>query len=186
MIAAAAIVAAAVGVGAFVLLGGDDGGDAAPEETAPVVQTVGQPTDDGDTQRGHPSGHGGRRHRRPAVGRECTAQTGRCAFITDIARDGDNVVVHYETVGYEPHQNAGPDSHHVHFYFDTVPVSQAGIPADSHNWVAWGLEDGGGDYVYTFPASDIPAGASQLCASVANVNHGLDDFNFQCVRLPSA
>ncbi len=168
------------------LLGGDDGGDAAPEGTAPVVQTVGQPTDDGDTSEAIPPATAAGATAAQPSGRECTAQTGRCAFITDIARDGDNVVVHYETVGYEPHQNAGPDSHHVHFYFDTVPVSQAGIPADSHNWVAWGLEEGGGDYVYTFPASDIPAGASQLCASVANVNHGLDDFNFQCVRLPSA
>ena len=151
-----------------------------------MVQTVGQPADDGDTSEAIPPATAAGATAAQPSGRECTAQTGRCAFITDIARDGDNVVVHYATVGYEPHQNAGPDSHHVHFYFDTVPVSQAGIPADSHNWVAWGLEDGGGDYVYTFPASDIPAGASQLCASVANVNHGLDDFNFQCVRLPSA
>jgi hypothetical protein len=173
LIAGSAIVAAAVGVGAFVLLGGDDGGDAAPDVTGQVVQTAGQPSDGGGSA-AQPSG------------RECTAPTGRCVFITDIARDGDNMVVHYETVGYEPHQNAGADSHHVHFYFDTVPVTQAGMPADSGNWVAWGLEEGGGEYVYTFPVTDIPAGASQLRASVANVDHALEDLNFDGVRLPSA
>jgi hypothetical protein len=186
VIAGAAIVAAAVGVGAFVLLGGDDGGDAAPDVTDPVVQTVGQPTDEGDTSEAlPPATAAGATAAQPSV-RECSAPTGRCVFIADIARDGADVVVRYETVGYEPHQDAGADSHHVHFYFDTVPVTQAGIPADPANWVAWGLEEGGGEYVYTFPASDIPAEASQLCASVANVDHGLDDLNFQCVRLPSA
>jgi actin-like ATPase involved in cell morphogenesis len=182
VIAAAAIVAAAVGVGAFVLLGGDDGGDAAPEQTGAVVPTVGG----GDTSATiAPDTAAGATAAQPPA-RECTAPTGRCVFITDITRDGDDVVVHYETVGYEPHQNDGPDSHHVHFYFDTVPPAQAGMPADPGNWVAWGLEEGGGDYVYTFTESDIPEGASQLCASVANVNHELDDPNFQCVRLPSA
>ena len=36
-IAATAIAAAAVGIGAFVLLGGDDGGDAAPDVTEGVT-----------------------------------------------------------------------------------------------------------------------------------------------------
>jgi molecular chaperone DnaK len=186
LIAGAAIVAAAVGVGAFVLLGGDDGGDAAPDVSDPVVQTIGEATDDGDTSEAIPPETAAGATAAQPSGRECTAATGRCVFITDIDRDGDDVVVHYETVGYEPHQDAGPDSHHVHFFFNTVGVAQAGIPADSNNWVAWGLEEGDGEFVYTFPASDVPEGASQLCASVANVNHGLDDQVFQCFRLPSA
>jgi actin-like ATPase involved in cell morphogenesis len=184
VIAVAAVVAAAVGVGAFALLGGDDGGDAAPEGSDPVAQTVEQVSDDTaevvtpDTAAGDTAA--------PPSERECNAPSGRCAFIDDISRDGDTMVVRYDTVGYEPHQNAGPDSRHVHFYFDTVPPAQAGVPADPSNWVAWGLEEGGGDYVYSFPVSDIPPEASQLCASVANVDHALDGVNFQCVRLPSS
>jgi hypothetical protein len=169
-----------------VLLGGDDGGDAAPDATEDVVQTAGGPT--GDTE--------GDEEVTPVTaasqtvgqqsGRDCSAATGRCVFITDVALDGETVVARYETVGYEPHQNAGPDSHHVHFYFDTVPVTQAGVPADPQNWVAWGLEEGSGEFVYTFPTSNIPAEATQLCASVANVEHGLDGLEFQCVPLPRA
>jgi hypothetical protein len=52
--------------------------------------------------------------------------------------------------------------------------------------VAWGLEEGSGEFVYTFPTSNIPAEATQLCASVANVEHGLDGLEFQCVPLPRA
>jgi actin-like ATPase involved in cell morphogenesis len=185
LIAGSAIVAAAVGVGAFVLLGGDDGGDAAPDVTGQVVQTIGQPIDDGDSNEAIPPATAPSATTAEPSGRDCTAQTGRCVFITDIGRDGDNMVVQYETVGYQPHQNAGPDSRHVHFYFDTVPPTQAGVPADPSNWVAWGLEEGGGELVYTFPVADIPEEASQLCASVAKVDHALDDLNFQCVRLPS-
>jgi hypothetical protein len=209
VIAGGVIVAAAIGVGALLLLGGDDGGGAADatDPADPAAQTIDESTqetgggpivvDNGD------GGDGGdvdaptttaaaveatdpetTAPRTTDAGRPCTSATGRCVFITDIALDGDNVVARYETTGYEAHQNAGPESRHVHFYFDTVPVTQAGIPADSANWVAWGLEEGGGEPVYTFPVSDIPAGATQLCASVANVNHGLDDLNFQCVPLP--
>ncbi|MGH9135897.1 MAG: Hsp70 family protein [Acidimicrobiales bacterium] len=158
MVAAGVIFAAAIGIGAFALAN-RDGGATGPEGTEPET---------GETS---------------ATGRDCTAASGRCAFITNVALDGDTVVVRYETVGYEPHLDAGPDSKHVHFYFDTVPVTEAGIPANGP-WVAWGLGKANGEYVYSFRAADIPAGAGRLCASVANVNHGLDDHEQDCVALP--
>jgi hypothetical protein len=103
-------------------------------------------------------------------------------FIDEITREGDVFVTRYSTVGYVPDMQGGSDSRHVHFYFDTLPVDQAGIPAPP-NWVAYDTDEDG-NLIYRFEASTVPSGATKLCASVANVNHGLDDHLQHCVALP--
>jgi hypothetical protein len=188
---AAAILLVAIGVGAILLLGGGDDPETSPSSTtpaansAPVVNTVEQVNSVSNTEAEQatdaPDETNAVVTTAPSIHR-CTAETGRCVFIDNISRENDAFVVRYTTSGYEPELDAGPQSHHVHFYFNTVPVDQAGIPAPP-NWVAYDTDENG-ELIYRFPVASVPGGATQLCASVANVNHGLDDHLQDCVPLP--
>ncbi len=113
----------------------------------------------------------------------CTSVHRRCVFIDSIEPEGDMIVVRYTTTGYEPELDPPDSNKHVHFYFDTVPVDQAGIYAATTNWIAYDTDDNG-EKIYRFAAATIPDGATKLCASVANINHGLDDLVQDCEALP--
>ena len=184
MIAAIIVLAAVVG-GAFILLGGDDDQGGSPDDTtalsnaADVDDTDATQNTDSD-QVNNPPPPTAAATTQPV--RRCTAATGRCVFITGMTRNSNEIVVTYETVGYEPDIDGGPESRHIHFYFNTVPVDQAGLPATGP-WVVYDVDDNG-EYVYRFPDSEIPDGATELCASAANVNHGLDDHLQDCATLP--
>ena len=180
---AAAILLVAIGIGAFLLLrgGGDEETDppdtaAAQSNSVPVVDDGGQP----DTEA--PEETEASDSTEPVQIHRCTAATGRCVFLDEITREGDTFIARYTTVGYDPKLQGGPESRHVHFYFDTLPVDQAGIPAPP-NWVAYDTDEDG-NLIYRFEASSVPPGATELCVSVANVNHGLDDHLQHCVALP--
>jgi serine/threonine protein kinase len=84
-------------------------------------------------------------------------------------------VVEYETFGYTevlPGQ-------HVHFFFDTVPVEQAGNPGNG----PWQLY--GGPRPFTkYRVSDRPQGATQMCALVANPDHSIIPETGNCIDLP--
>ena len=89
--------------------------------------------------------------------------------------DADNYVVEYETFGYTevlPGQ-------HIHFFFDTVPVEQAGSPG-SGNWYLYG----GPRPFDKYRLSDRPEGATQMCALVANPNHTIIPDTGNCFDLP--
>ena len=188
VIIAAIIVLGAIAGGAFMLLGDDDP-NASPNDTTALSNTADVEDTEDEVQDTNPTQTtAGANNPPPPTAAattlpRCTAGTGRCVFITGITRQEDTVVVTYATVGYDPVLEGGEHSHHVHFYFDTLPIDQAGIPAPA-NWVAYGT-DVEGNLIYRFPAADIPSGARELCASVANVNHGLDDHLQDCVPLPS-
>jgi serine/threonine protein kinase len=84
-------------------------------------------------------------------------------------------VVVYETFGYTE-QLPGQ---HVHFFFDTVPPEQAGVPG-SGPWILYG-----GPRPFTgYSVSDRPAGANQLCALVANSDHSVIQGSGNCLDLP--
>lgn len=112
----------------------------------------------------------------------CLSPTGSCVRIDEATLDGETVVVRY-SLTYDPDIDGGPGSKHVHFFFDNVPVTEAGIPASSGNWVVYDTDEDG-DLEYRFPAADIPAEATQLCAAAANDNHSLDNLDARCVELP--
>ena len=105
-----------------------------------------------------------------------TDPAGPYVRINNITLEGNQYVVDYETFGFTE-QLPGM---HIHFFFDTVPVEQAGLPG------------GGPWYVYGGPrpfsgygVGDRPAAATQMCARVANPDHTLyasDSGN--CVELP--
>ncbi len=73
-----------------------------------------------------------------------------------------------------------PDTEtHVHFFFDTVSVEQAGLPG-SGPWYGYV----GTSPLLHFVTSDRPANAHMLCALVANDDHSVGPNTGNCVRLP--
>jgi serine/threonine-protein kinase len=84
-------------------------------------------------------------------------------------------VVDYETFGYTE-QLPGM---HVHFFFNTVPPEQAGMPGKGP-WYLYG-----GPRPFTkYRETDRPAAATQMCALVANRDHSVIQESGNCVNLP--
>ncbi len=99
------------------------------------------------------------------------------AIITDLTRVGNTYRATFITDGFTP---ALPGQH-VHFFYDTVPPSQAGIPAPSSNWFVYGSS-------VPFTQATVanrPFGATKLCILVANPNHSVIQGTGNCVTLPS-
>jgi serine/threonine-protein kinase len=96
-------------------------------------------------------------------------------LIGGISLSGTTYVVDYETFGYT---EALPGMH-IHFFFDTVPVANAGVPG-AGPWYVWG----GPRPFNGYTTSNKPAGASQLCALVANPNHSITPDTGNCFALP--
>ncbi len=82
----------------------------------------------------------------------------------------------FETSGFSP-QLPG---RHIHFFFDTVPPTQAGAPANPANWRIYGSSAPFSDY----NIKDRPSGANALCAIVANADHTVIPNTGSCISLP--
>ncbi|NJN15714.1 MAG: hypothetical protein HC822_05240 [Oscillochloris sp.] len=95
--------------------------------------------------------------------------------ILGITLDEAQYMVSFNTSGYTP-QLPG---RHIHFYFNTVPAEQAGVPG-SGPWKIYG----GASPFTQYGITDRPAGATQLCALVANENHSVIQDTGNCVDLP--
>jgi serine/threonine protein kinase len=68
---------------------------------------------------------------------------------------------------------------HIHFFFNTVPADQAGMPG-SGPWILYG-----GPRPFTgYKVSDKPAAATKMCALVANSNHSVQQDSGNCYTLP--
>jgi serine/threonine-protein kinase len=84
-------------------------------------------------------------------------------------------VVEYETFGYTEKL----PGMHVHFFFNTVPPQQAGVPG-SGPWILYG-----GPRPFTgYKVTDRPSGATQMCSLVANPDHSIQLNTGNCVALP--
>ena len=89
--------------------------------------------------------------------------------------DQQRYVVAYETYEYTE-QLPGM---HVHFFFDTVPPEQTGVPG-SGPWILYG-----GPRPFTqYRVSDRPTHANQMCALVANADHSIQLNSGNCMDLP--
>jgi hypothetical protein len=83
--------------------------------------------------------------------------------------------VNYEVAGYTP---ALP-GRHLHFFFDTVPPTKAGVPG-AGPWIIYA-----GPVPFTgWKVSDRPNGATQMCVLVANSDHSVVQGTGNCVDLP--
>jgi hypothetical protein len=96
--------------------------------------------------------------------------------ILGITVDADQqYVTEYETYGYTEKRG----DMHVHFFFDTVPPEQAGMPG-SGPWIVYY-----GPRPFTkYTVSNRPGGAMQMCALVANSDHSIQFNSGNCVDLP--
>jgi serine/threonine protein kinase len=96
--------------------------------------------------------------------------------ITNITIQSDRYVVEYKVFHYTEDLSGT----HEHFFFNTVPPDQAGMPSKAQ-WVLFG---GPGPF-RGFTIFNRPAGASQMCALVANANHTVQPDSGNCYDLPN-
>jgi len=97
------------------------------------------------------------------------------AQMNRITRTGNSYSVDYATVGF----TAQLPGTHVHFFFDTVAPSQAGMPG-SGPWFVYG----GSSPFTSYGVGDRPAGATSLCILVANTDHSVIQGSGNCLKLP--
>jgi len=98
-------------------------------------------------------------------------------MITDLQVQGNLYVVDYEVHNFPDGANL-----HVHIFFNTVPPEQAGSPGVGPWKLTWGAF---GDPPFTqYGIANRPAGATQMCALVANPNHSVQLNSGNCVDLP--
>jgi uncharacterized repeat protein (TIGR01451 family) len=95
--------------------------------------------------------------------------------ITGLLVAGSQYQVSFQTYHFQPHV----EHTHIHFFFNTVPPEQAGVPG-SGPWYVYG---GSSPFTGYGPA-DRPAGATQLCALVANHDHSIRLNSGNCYNLP--
>ena len=100
--------------------------------------------------------------------------------IIDIRVVDGRYYVSFETSGFVPVL----PGQHVHFFWDTVPQSHAGVPGDGP-WQLYPAGAGVGLSPFTmFSESDRPAGASHICILVANADHSVNQGTGNCYPLP--
>ena len=84
-------------------------------------------------------------------------------------------VVEYETFEF----TESTSNIHIHFFFNTVPQEQAGLPG-SGPWILYG----GPHPFEQYHTSDRPASATQMCILVANPDHSVQFNTGNCFILP--
>ncbi len=195
----AAVAALAAGAGAFVTLGGSQGSASPSTPTDSPVTTSAAHTEE------HPAQHSAddessvetdpttptTEHAPPSD--LCGSASGLCAFITGIRLEGDRYLVDYATSGFDPlvhgeDAGASEHDHHVHFFFDTTDVGNAGTNGQPPgSWEVWGLQRGGGELVFDEFTVDDAGDAEQLCVAVATSGHEIladAELTGNCVALP--
>jgi actin-like ATPase involved in cell morphogenesis len=99
------------------------------------------------------------------------------ARITAIGADGDRYAVDFEAS--VPLSIADPDGYHLHFFYDTVPVADAGVPGPGP-WVQYD----GPSPVRELAIADRPPAASRICVLVARADHRVIPETGNCAPLP--
>jgi hypothetical protein len=163
---AAALVVALAAIGGYLVFKPDDDKGSSSDRSTTTVTTGGLTVGtDGTTTTVDPHA--------------CTSSSGRCVFIDAISKDAGGFVVGYTTVGYEPLIQGAETDHHIHFFFDTTPLERAGGPVGTgEDWVVWDLDPNGNKVFHGeqgFQESEVPEGATKICAVVATIAHNLDD-----------
>ncbi|HSM56066.1 MAG TPA: protein kinase [Candidatus Sulfomarinibacteraceae bacterium] len=104
-----------------------------------------------------------------------TVPPGPYSQINNITIEGGHYIVEYETFEFT---ETLPGTH-VHFFFDTVPPDQAGVPG-SGPWILYG----GPRPFRGYTVADRPAAAEQMCILVANADHSVEANSGNCHPLP--
>ncbi|MBN1934739.1 MAG: hypothetical protein JW934_08730 [Anaerolineae bacterium] len=103
------------------------------------------------------------------------------AHITGIAVQSGYYAVDFEASGFEPVL----PGQHVHFFFNTVPSEQAGMPGKGP-WKLYPAAPGqpGSSPFTGYAVSERPDGATQMCVLVANPDHSVIQGTGNCFELP--
>jgi serine/threonine-protein kinase len=96
--------------------------------------------------------------------------------IDNITIQDGRYVVDYETFGFT---EALPGTN-IHFFFNTVPPDQAGVPGKGP-WAFFG----GPRPFKGYAVANRPQGATQMCALVANADHTVQPQSGNCFNLPN-
>jgi uncharacterized repeat protein (TIGR01451 family) len=97
------------------------------------------------------------------------------AQISGITLSGEDYAVTFQTYGFVPQM----PGQHVHFFFDTVPPEEAGVPGAGPWFVYAGPSPFTG-----YGTADRPQGANQMCILVANQDHSVIQGTGNCYNLP--
>ncbi len=111
----------------------------------------------------------------PLIQRDGSAASSSTVQITAISVTGDSYSISFQTLGF----TAQMPGQHVHFFFNTVSTSDAGIPGVG----PWWMHATPSPYT-AIKTSDRPAGATQLCVLVANADHSIQPGTGNCYPLP--
>lgn len=103
------------------------------------------------------------------------------ARINSISVQDGRYMVDFETFGFTPQM----PGQHVHFFFDSVPPEQAGVPGSG----PWQIYPAANGQPATNPftlltVAQRPPNASQMCVLVANANHSVNQGTGNCAALP--
>ena len=117
----------------------------------------------------------------PATEPTATQPAGNSATITGIQVSGDRYAVYFDVYGFQPVL----PGQHLHFFFNTVPPDQAGLPGGGP-WLIYPASSGGpADSPFTgYGVGDRPSAATQLCVLVANADHSVQPNTGNCYSLP--
>ena len=170
LIAAGALAAVAVGVGAVLALGGGDdddpsGGEAAASGTENPATTE-APTTAPTTTPPPPAG--------------------LFIAIDSVGLEDGRYRVDYRVTGFDPQVDGGPDSLHLHFFPNTTEHDNAGQNGTPRG--EWNLTDEPQSFLTEFTPENT-TGATQMCAAVADVGHNVHiregDPTGNCADLPA-
>lgn len=100
---------------------------------------------------------------------------GKFVRINSITPENNLYVVAYETFEYLERL----PGEHIHFFFNTIPPEQAGLPA-ANRWYLYG----GPRPFKGYTTADRPSGATEMCALVANPDHTVIQNTGTCYPLP--
>ncbi|HSH04270.1 MAG TPA: serine/threonine-protein kinase [Anaerolineae bacterium] len=103
---------------------------------------------------------------------------GRRVTISGITIADGRYQVAFTTGNFVPSFNAG--QYHIHFFYDTVAPQDAGVPANSSNWILYA----GGSPFAGYTVASKPVAATRMCALVATSGHAVELNTGNCVALP--
>ena len=113
--------------------------------------------------------------------------------LTSIALIGDTYSVDYEA-NYDPLISSDASFHHIHFFWNVYEPATVGTNEPSSTRGSWQLWDKNSTGDQTFDAwsiSDLPPGATSICAVPATSTHAVANVDrvaeaFDCILLPSS
>jgi molecular chaperone DnaK len=173
----AALVVAAVAIGAN-MLGGSGGGAVASPTIQPSVAVVVSPSPSIATPSPSPATPSPTATPIPAPTPTPTP-SGLFANIKGITVSGGRYVVDYEVFDIVEDNNPH-NGRHVHFFYNTVKPVNAGNPGKG----PWELYDGPHPFK-VYKVSDKPRGATKICILVANKDHSVIQKTGNCVAIPT-